>query len=112
MCFSTTTLSLFLSVLLQSPALPSAHPRPSPLPALDLTHPFKQGLTIQWPTANGFNFTVVHRDYVAGPGSFYYESNEFEQSEHAGTHLDAPAHFAKGKWRTEEVVGRDANTYL
>ena len=110
MCYYTMLLS-FLSVLLL-PVLPSALPNPSPLPALDLTHPFKQGLTIQWPTANRFNFTVIHRDYVAGPGSFYYESNDFEQSEHAGTHLDAPAHFAKGKWRTEEVVGRDANTNL
>ncbi len=94
--------------------------------AVDLTHPFSDGLTIQWPTADKFNFTVLHRDYVA-PGrlgisrynnvvagqifslslslssSFYYEANEFEQNEHAGTHMDAPAHFAKGRWRVDQI---------
>ena len=33
--------------------------------AIDLTHPFSEALTIQWPTANKFNFTVLFRDYVA-----------------------------------------------
>jgi kynurenine formamidase len=32
-----------------------------------------------------------------------YESNYFETAEHGGTHLDAPAHFAEGKWRSHQI---------
>jgi kynurenine formamidase len=75
----------------------------SPLPAIDLTHPVGTNLTIQWPTANKFNFTIIYRGAVQdGVGAYHYESNDFEQSEHAGTHMDAPSHFAEGKWRTSE----------
>ena len=34
---------------------------------------------------------------------FYYETNTFMQSEHSGTHTDAPAHFASGRWRTADI---------
>lgn len=37
------------------------------------------------------------------PKGYWYESNEFSGSEHGGTHLDAPAHFARGKWHIEEI---------
>lgn len=35
--------------------------------------------------------------------NFWYENNDFSQSEHAGTHTDAPAHFGKGKWRIDDI---------
>ena len=34
---------------------------------------------------------------------FWYESNNLRASEHGGTHLDAPAHFAKGKWHVDNI---------
>ncbi len=44
-----------------------AHPLVNSHPgvAIDLTHPFSNEGTIQWPTANKFNFTILHRDYIA-----------------------------------------------
>jgi len=72
-----------------------------PSPAIDLTHPVGAGLTIQWPTANKFNFSIVYRG--ATDGGYHYESNDFAQSEHAGTHLDAPAHFFADRWHTHEI---------
>jgi kynurenine formamidase len=37
------------------------------------------------------------------PSGFYYSSYNFCASEHGGTHLDAPVHFAKGKWSVEQI---------
>ena len=34
---------------------------------------------------------------------FWYEANNFSGAEHGGTHIDAPAHFAKGRWRVDEI---------
>ncbi|KAK3108535.1 hypothetical protein FSP39_010077 [Pinctada imbricata] len=31
------------------------------------------------------------------------EHNTFFQTEHMGTHIDAPAHFGKGSWRTQHI---------
>ena len=35
--------------------------------------------------------------------SYWYEANTFRTSEHGGTHLDAPAHFAQGKHRAHQI---------
>ncbi|XP_055958379.1 isatin hydrolase-like isoform X2 [Patella vulgata] len=56
--------------------------------------------TIYWPGNHDFNFTILYRGQS---GSYWYESNYFSTPEHGGTHLDAPAHFYKGKWRTHEI---------
>ncbi|KAK6176197.1 hypothetical protein SNE40_014526 [Patella caerulea] len=56
--------------------------------------------TIYWPGNPGFNFTILYR---GESGSYWYESNYFSTAEHGGTHLDAPAHFHKGAWRTHEI---------
>ena len=52
--------------------------------------------------ANKFNFTSLYSG-LDPTGNFYYETNDFSQSEHSGTHLDAPAHFSRGKWRTGDI---------
>jgi len=59
---------------------------------VDLTHPFNAD-TIYWPTESGFVLEKEHDD--ATPGGYYYRSNKFSAPEHGGTHIDAPAHFAK-----------------
>lgn len=67
---------------------------------IDLSHDFHEG-TLHWPTAQGFTHEIVHRGPT--PAGFWYESNNFSSSEHVGTHMDAPAHFARGAWRVHEV---------
>ena len=37
------------------------------------------------------------------PGGYYYAANNFSTSEHGGTHLDSPIHFAEGKATVEKI---------
>lgn len=67
---------------------------------VDLTHTFDE-TTIYWPTAKPFHLEEVHKGLTGG--GFWYESNDISGSEHGGTHLDAPAHFARGKWHVEDI---------
>ena len=60
---------------------------------LDLTHPFNEK-TIYWPTAERFHLEVVKHGY--DENGRWYASNDYGASEHGGTHLDAPIHFAPG----------------
>ena len=59
-----------------------------------------ENYTLAWPSSDPFRFRIVHR---GDTGKFYYETNTFTQSEHSGTHTDAPAHFASGRWRTDDI---------
>ena len=34
---------------------------------------------------------------------YHYAANNFCTAEHGGTHLDAPVHFAKGAWTTDQI---------
>jgi kynurenine formamidase len=71
---------------------------------VDLTHPFDAS-TIYWPTARGFHLETVASGET--PGGFWYAANDFCAAEHGGTHLDAPIHFAAGRWTADEVpLGR------
>lgn len=67
---------------------------------VDLTHPLGEKATF-WPTAESFHFTrkVAER----APAGFFYSANTYCTSEHGGTHLDAPYHFAE-RGRTAEQV--------
>jgi kynurenine formamidase len=67
---------------------------------VDLSHSYDQQ-TIFWPTAERFR---LHKDAdgVTAAG-FYYSANSFFTSEHGGTHLDAPVHFAKGKQSVDQI---------
>ncbi|XP_077991362.1 uncharacterized protein LOC144445621 [Glandiceps talaboti] len=69
-------------------------------PYLDMTYVYNNN-TLVHPVHREFAFTIVTRgseDY-----GIYIESNNICSAEHCGTHMDAPAHFAKGKWRTHQV---------
>ena len=77
-----------------------ALPAPKAGQIIDLTHTFDNGYTVQWPSANSYELTIVAR---GNNGNFWYESNDLFQSEHSGTHTDAPAHFAQGKWRMSDI---------
>ena len=67
---------------------------------VDMTYPFSQD-TLHWPTAKGFQLETVNEGRT--PQGYWYSSYNYSASEHVGTHLDAPFHFAEGKWTTEQI---------
>jgi kynurenine formamidase len=67
---------------------------------IDLSYDFSDK-TVYWPTANGFKFDTAFNGVT--PEGFYYEAYNYCAAEHGGTHLDAPSHFAKGKWSTDQI---------
>src|SRR5512132_1451469 len=67
---------------------------------VDLSHDYSDQ-TVFWPTAESFKLDKV-ADGVTEQG-YYYAANNFSTSEHGGTHLDAPVHFAKGHWSVDEI---------
>lgn len=67
---------------------------------VDLTHPF-DGQAIFWPTSEPFQLQTV-ADGVTEAG-FYYAANNFSSSEHGGTHIDSPVHFAQGRLTVDRI---------
>jgi len=67
---------------------------------IDLTYSFSDK-TLYWPTASGFKLDTAFQGVT--PAGFYYEAYNYCAAEHGGTHLDAPVHFAKGKWTADEI---------
>jgi kynurenine formamidase len=67
---------------------------------IDLSHDFSSS-TIYWPTAKPFTLEVVSAQRT--PAGYYYAANNFSAAEHGGTHLDAPVHFAEGKWTADQI---------
>lgn len=59
---------------------------------LDMTYPFDEK-SIYWPTAESFKQEKVVWEVL--PEGWWYASNNFSASEHGGTHVDAPIHFAE-----------------
>lgn len=85
------------------PPGPDAAASPPPFPSgrlVDLTHAY-DAQAIFWPTADPFRLDKVADGMT--PAGFYYASNNFFTSEHGGTHLDAPVHFAQGSHAADEV---------
>jgi kynurenine formamidase len=67
---------------------------------VDLTHTFDEK-TVYWPTAKPF---VWKREaWGKAAGGYWYASASFEASEHLGTHIDSPIHFAEGAATTDAV---------
>lgn len=67
---------------------------------VDLSYPF-DATTLYWPTAAGF--TLKNDASGRSPEGFWYASNSLCGSEHGGTHLDAPYHFAEHGRTTERI---------
>ncbi len=76
------------------------HSFPSETKLIDLSHNFDE-TTIYWPTSKSFKLDTVHKGATAQ--GFWYEANNYEAAEHGGTHMDAPVHFAKGKWTVDQI---------
>ena len=69
---------------------------------VDLTHAYGPE-SLFWPSSppETFQLRVLHHGQT--PGGFFYASNAFCTPEHGGTHMDAPLHFAEGKWDAAAV---------
>lgn len=67
---------------------------------IDLTHEFSEE-TIYWPTAEQFKKTTVFSGFTNA--GFYYTAHNFSTSEHGGTHVDAPIHFAENRNTVDEI---------
>ena len=102
--FVTTTLACSAPSSNTAPALaPAPGPAPQTFPTgelVDLSHSYASD-AIFWPTAETFRLEKV-ADGVTAAG-YYYASNNFFTSEHGGTHMDAPMHFARGRHSADQV---------
>ncbi len=67
---------------------------------VDLSHAYDDE-TIFWPT--GAPFRHERTAWGISAGGYWYSSYDFASSEHSGTHLDAPIHFAEGKPTVGEI---------
>lgn len=68
---------------------------------VDLTHPLDER-TIFWPTSPS-KFTLERLAFGRTDAGYFYAANSFCMPEHGGTHLDAPIHFAEGRWTTDQI---------
>ncbi|MEZ5386625.1 MAG: cyclase family protein [Prosthecobacter sp.] len=59
---------------------------------IDLTHEFS-AKSLYWPTAQRFELEVESHAFT--DRGYFYAANRYRASEHGGTHLDAPIHFAE-----------------
>jgi kynurenine formamidase len=71
-----------------------------PSKLVDLTYPYDES-TIYWPTSP--KFAWKKDAWGKSSGGYWYTSATFTTSEHGGTHIDSPIHFAEGRWSTAEI---------
>src|SRR5262249_10608890 len=90
---TSTILGLITAAALAAPPIDVSR-------VIDLTYRFDDK-TIYWPTAKGFQWTKDA--WGPSPGGYWYASASFAASEHGGTHLDSPIHFAEGGAATDEI---------
>ncbi len=67
---------------------------------VDLTYNFDQS-TIYWPTAKSFDWQK--ESWGISTGGYWYAAARYAASEHGGTHLDSPIHFAENKATVDQV---------
>ena len=93
--------TIVLSVVIFASAC--AAPEPSMFPRgelVDLSHTY-DAQTIYWPTAEGFQLRKDAEGVT--PAGYYYAANSLFTSEHGGTHIDAPIHFAQGRQTVDQI---------
>lgn len=96
-----TLLGLIASASLGLASAPQAEPLVSDEGRIvDLTYAF-DATTIYWPTAKPF--TWEKEAWGQSAGGYWYTAGRYAASEHGGTHLDAPLHFAEGRQAADEI---------
>ena len=93
-----TTLVLAVSAACATPPAPATNPLSGSI--VDLSHEYTDQ-AIFWPTAETFRLEKV-ADGMTAQG-YYYAANNFASAEHGGTHVDAPVHFAQGRWSVDQI---------
>jgi kynurenine formamidase len=68
---------------------------------IDLTHDFSSE-TLYWPTAS--NFVLEKESHGLTPKGYFYAANRYAASEHGGTHIDAPIHFAENHKTVDQLT--------
>lgn len=68
---------------------------------LDMTYTYDED-TIYWPTAESFKLEKV--GWEISEGGWWYASNNYSASEHGGTHVDAPIHFAQNGRTIDQIL--------
>jgi len=105
-----TTFAGFLALLVSLGSFTTLTAADSPFTGgkwIDLTHEFSSE-TLYWPTAE--QFTLESEFHGQTPKGYFYAANRYRASEHGGTHIDAPVHFAEGhktvdKLSIEQLTG-------
>lgn len=95
-------LLLLVTFLAAGACAPAATP-PAGFPTgtlVDLSHAY-DAQTVFWPTADPFRLEKVSDGVTEG--GWYYAANNVFTSEHGGTHIDAPVHFAAGRATVDRV---------
>ncbi|XP_067132838.1 isatin hydrolase-like [Centruroides vittatus] len=67
---------------------------------LDLTHEINENIPV-YPGITPLRVTVLYNG--THPNGYWYQSEDITSCIHVGTHLDAPCHFAEGKWCINEI---------
>ena len=67
---------------------------------LDLTHGLSPD-SLYWPSGSPFEFAVD--SWGHDENGNWYAAAHFASSEHLGTHLDAPIHFAAEAWTSDQI---------
>jgi kynurenine formamidase len=92
-------LPLLMTVVVLAGVVVRAAPGIDENKLVDLTHTFDEN-TIYWPTAKPFQWKKEAWGRAEGG---WYASASFAASEHLGTHMDSPIHFAEGQAATDQV---------
>jgi len=75
---------------------------------IDLTHKLSSRAST-WPGLPRFNLTLSNNEtHIVSGGNrsnqtYWLQLGSISMSEHSGTHMDAPVHFAKGKWSIDQI---------
>ncbi len=81
-------------------ALHAAGPQIDPAKLLDLTYAFDEN-TVNWPTAQPFHYE--RETWGKSKAGYWYAAGRYAASEHLGTHIDSPIHFAEGKATLDQI---------
>jgi kynurenine formamidase len=68
---------------------------------VDLSHDFSTN-TLYWPTAQRFTLEVEFHAHT--DKGYFYAANRYRASEHGGTHIDAPIHFAENRKTLDQLT--------
>jgi len=101
--FSTTFILILAALVLGNTNISHSESGTMIMPEgewIDLTHDFSSD-TVYWPTAEGFTLETEFEG-ITDKG-YYYSSNRYKASEHGGTHLDSPVHFAEGGQTVDQI---------